>query len=242
MKHLLEKLFDWIHEQELEVIGSFDDRFSVEKERTSFMNFLHRLLAAQSQKMDVKAMKPQLRRALYFFCRNKTDPMTAYEMDLMNKLVDNSKLGLVKDDSFRRDLLDLRQEHVAYWPGRYFMRWLDCYEEIDNIRRDVRNKWKDVCIYGASTTVAEPTKTANRMDILLSRYALLTTLFLSPVECAKKWRSLRDNSPETLEQEIKRRANQDFPKIRQLIVDVQNDLAKIGIDRDPLKTGDEGRL
>ena len=105
--------------------------------------------------MDAKSMKPQLRRALYFFYENKTDSMTAYEMDLLNKLVDkSSKWNLVKDETFRRDLLDFRKEHVLHWPSRYFLRWADCYEEI--------KKKVEGCLHLRCFKVAEPTKATNR--------------------------------------------------------------------------------
>ena len=81
------------------------------------------------------------------------------------------------------------------------------------------------------------------MDILLGRYALLTTLFLSPTKCAEKWRSLRNCSPEELGQQIKRSVGKDFPGIQELMADVEDALAKIGINGEHyIVKGDEGKF
>ena len=229
---------EWVRNQLLDILGFPANNEDFQQDplsaKSSFSNILLQLLIAvkaNKEKLDAKMMKPLLRKALYYFHQNKKLPLTEIEMTQLNELFDSNLIGIVKDEAFRLDLADLKLEHVQHWPDRYFMRWTDSYEEVDCIRTQIRKKWKEDCIDVASDTVAEPTRVVNRMDILLHRYALLTTFFLSPIKCLEEWRSLlRDKSlPEKLEEEIKRRSSLHIPKIQQLTTEMEATLLKMGI-------------
>ena len=212
----------WVKEQDTQIVGYFEKN-SASDSRTSFITFIHRLLRYQQNEAaeEKDAMKLQVRRALHYLDHNRHEfSLTALEISLMNDALDKRRFQ-GDDDALLRDMVELRSQHLRHWPNYYFLPWINCYEEVDRLRKTVRYNWKEECINAASNSVAEPTKVIRRMDLLLNRYALLTTVFLSPVEGLKKWKSLQQEPPFTLEQAIRSSAVKDFPEIEKIMTDIE---------------------
>ena len=155
--------------------GYFDKNSTSDSNKSSFITFIHRLLRFQQNDdaEDKDAMKLQIRRALHYLDHNRREvSLTSSEMSLMNDALDKRRLNC-NDDALRRDMVELRSQHLRHWPNCYFLPWIKCYEEVDQLRKTVRYNWKEECINAASNSVAEPTKVIRRMDLLLNRFALL---------------------------------------------------------------------
>ena len=213
----------WVKEQKTQIVGYFDKNSTSDSNKSSFITFIHRLLRFQQNDdaEDKDAMKLQIRRALHYLDHNRREvSLTSSEMSLMNDALDKRRLNC-NDDALRRDMVELRSQHLRHWPNCYFLPWIKCYEEVDQLRKTVRYNWKEECINAASNSVAEPTKVIRRMDLLLNRFALLTTVFLSPAECLKKWQFLQQGPPSTLEQTIRSSAVKDFPQIEKMMTDIE---------------------
>ena len=192
----------WIKKREIDITGSFKDQDG-KSDKDCFMEFVNRLLEVEPKKIDVEVMRPQLKKALHWLYRNHIVSFSAVEITSLNNLFDKNRFGKVRDDSFCRDEADLWTEYFLNWKERYFLRWTDCYNEIDRIRKEIQGNWKENCINADS--VAEPTKVIKRMEVLLNRYNFLTSLFLSPTESVEQWQSLSKEPPKKLEQCIKTR-------------------------------------
>ncbi|XP_057377386.2 uncharacterized protein LOC130698721 [Daphnia carinata] len=226
----LMKCMNWVREQEMKIVGFFDDskKDSPELIKDSFLSFLWRLRKiCQPSKSDKESMVPQFRKALHYLDYNKRDSFTVSEMKLFHEVFNKTREGIFKDETILRYEANLKTEYVKQYPDHHFLRWIDSYEEITKIQAEISRKWESYSI--DSDTASQQAKVARRKNMLLNRYAAITTFFLSPQKCHETWRSLRrDMKLDELDQQLRTRVSSTFGNhIQQMVGDVEAALNKI---------------
>uniref|UniRef100_A0A0P6FGI2 Helicase c-terminal domain containing protein n=2 Tax=Daphnia magna TaxID=35525 RepID=A0A0P6FGI2_9CRUS len=224
------KCINWAREQERNIVGFFEDSHKDLPETNSkdFMSFVFRLQTIrQPSKSDKESMVPQFRKALHYLDHNKRVPFTVSEMELFNKVFSKTNEGIFKDETILRDQAKLKNEYVERYADHHFLRWIDSYEEIALIQEEISRQWESCST--DSDKASQQAKVARRKNILLNRYAALTTFFLSPQKCHEAWRSLmREMKVDELDQQLRTRVSNTFGnRIQQMIGDVEAALNQI---------------
>ncbi|XP_045022963.1 LOW QUALITY PROTEIN: uncharacterized protein LOC116935278 [Daphnia magna] len=226
----LVKCINWAREQERNIVGIFEDSHKDLPETNSkdFMSFVFRLQTIrQPSKSDKESMVPQFRKALHYLDHNKRVPFTVSEMKLFHEVFSKTREGIFKDETILRDQAKLKNEYVGRYADHHFLRWIDSYEEIALIQAEISRQWESCST--DSDKASQQAKVARRKNILLNRYAALTTFFLSPQKCHEAWRSLmREMKVDELDQQLRTRVSNTFGNcIQQMIGDVEAALNQI---------------
>lgn len=224
------KCMNWVREQEMKIVGFFDDsqKDSPDASKDSFLSFVWRLQKIrQPSKSDKESMVPQFRKALHYLDYNKQISFTVSEMKLFHEVFSKTREGIFKDEAILRDEAKLKTEYVERYPDHHFVRWIDSYKEITKIQGEISRMWESYST--DSDTSSQQAKVARRKNILLNRYAALTTFFLSPQKCYEAWRSLkREVNLDELDQQLRARVSNTFGnRIQQMIDDVEAALNKV---------------
>ncbi|KAI9552446.1 hypothetical protein GHT06_022812 [Daphnia sinensis] len=226
----LMKCMNWVREQEMKIVGFFDDskKDSPEVSKDSFLSFLWRLQKIrQPSKSDKESMVPQFRKALHYLDYKKRDSFTVSEMKLFHEVFNKTREGIFKDETILNYETKLKTEYVEQYPDHHFLRWIDSYKEITKIQAEISRKWESYST--DSDTASQQAKVTRRKNMLLNRYAAITTFFLSPQKCHEAWRSLRrDMKLDELDQQLRTRVSNTFGNhIQQMVGDVEAALNKI---------------
>ncbi len=214
----LTTLETWVRTKTVTVNGSCDEGESAEPS-LAFIKYFDQLEKSLSyhNKVDITKLLPVLRRVLYLYDQGGIS-MNAAQLKKISNILEKTNVEKIKDEAFKRDWTNLKTTHSRKWTTTYkLFQPTKQNQEFCNIHKEIKKKWKEVSIDAASDAVVEPAKVLLQMDILLLKYGLLTSWFLSPFDFVHSWRSLQTIKPKELEDEIKKRVVTDFsPRINQL--------------------------
>ncbi|XP_045022952.1 uncharacterized protein LOC116934018 isoform X1 [Daphnia magna] len=223
------KCINWAREQERNIVGFFEDSHKDLQETNSkdFMLFVSRLQTIrQPSKSDEESMVPQFRKALHYLDHNKRVPFTVSEMKLFHEVFSKTREGIFNDETILRDQAKLKNEYVESYADHHFLRWIDSYKKIALIQEKISTQWESCST--DSDKASQQAKVVRRKNILLNRYAALTTFFLSPQKCHEEWRSLQELKVDELDQQLRTRVSNTFGnRIQQMIGDVEAALNQI---------------
>lgn len=161
---------------------------------------------------STQLLSSHTKRALYLFDQHHIS-LNATNLGLVKDLL-QTDVGMVECDAFTRDWSRLRTIYRIKWTASYSL--LHSTDQLNGefhrIRKEIKKKWKENCLSaGPSANQHQPTSTGSlQMDILLLRYGLMTSWFLSPVDFAHRWQTLEQIQPAGLEGEIKKRIGDEF--------------------------------
>ena len=186
----LAKGLKFIGQIEDDLVGGETTDQDEQGSKDSFLKFtFHLQTLHQSKKLDEKLLAPQFRKALYYLDHHRTVSFAKNEIQLFNQVFDRDwNLKNLKSDHLLRHMLQLKKEYLDHFPDRYFLRWMDCYEKAIEIQKEIRHSLEscDDDKNGSSSSSVDQVN-----NVLLSRYLILTTFFLSPNQCLEEWKSLR---------------------------------------------------
>lgn len=103
----------------------------------------------------------------------------------------------------------------------YFNHWIECQNQIQNIYDQIQLKWQN---FITNKDKANEPKSMKCFEIIIGKYALITSWLLSPVESLDKWKSMEDINPEKLEEEIINVMTNfdDFPLVKTIMTSIDD--------------------